>query len=154
MRFIHLADVHLGAVPDRGCPWSKEREEEIWSTFRRPGMIYVDVDILCTFRLGFSGIRVVPVDLLFISGDLFHRQPLMRELKEVNYLFSTIPDTRVYLMAGNHDFISRDSFYNTFEWNSNVIFFRSRELTCVKAPRLDVYVYGLSYYDRDIKDGL
>ena len=37
MRFIHLADVHLGAVPDRGCPWSKEREEEIWSTFRRVG---------------------------------------------------------------------------------------------------------------------
>ena len=127
MRFIHLADVHLGAVPDRGCPWSKEREEEIWSTFRRV----------------IAGIREDPVDLLFISGDLFHRQPLMRELKEVNYLFSTIPDTRVYLMAGNHDFISRDSFYNTFEWNSNVIFFR-----------LDVYVYGLSYYDREIKDGL
>ena len=138
MRFIHLADVHLGAVPDRGCPWSKEREEEIWSTFRRV----------------IAGIREDPVDLLFISGDLFHRQPLMRELKEVNYLFSTIPDTRVYLMAGNHDFISRDSFYITFEWNSNVIFFRSRELTCVKDPRLDVYVYGLSYYDREIKDGL
>ena len=138
MRFIHLADVHLGAVPDRGCPWSKEREEEIWSTFRRV----------------IAGIREDPVDLLFISGDLFHRQPLMRELKEVNYLFSTIPDTRVYLMAGNHDFISRDSFYNTFEWNSNVIFFRSRELSCVKDPKLDVYVYGLSYYDREIKEGL
>ena len=138
MRFIHLADVHLGAVPDRGCPWSKEREEEIWSTFRRV----------------IAGIREDPVDLLFISGDLFHRQPLMRELKEVNYLFSTIPDTRVYLMAGNHDFISRDSFYNTFEWNSNVTFFKSRELTCVKDPRLDVYVYGLSYYDREIKEGL
>ena len=25
IRFIHLADVHLGAVPDRGCPWSRER---------------------------------------------------------------------------------------------------------------------------------
>ena len=35
IRFIHLADVHLGAVPDRGCPWSHEREEEIWETFRR-----------------------------------------------------------------------------------------------------------------------
>ena len=138
MRFIHLADVHLGAVPDRGCPWSKEREEEIWSTFRRV----------------IAGIREDPVDLLFISGDLFHRQPLMRELKEVNYLFSTIPDTRVYLMAGNHDFISRDSFYRTFEWNSNVTFFKNRELTCVKDPRLDVYVYGLSYYDREIKEGL
>lgn len=30
IRFIHLSDVHLGAVPDRGCPWSHEREEEIW----------------------------------------------------------------------------------------------------------------------------
>ena len=30
MRFIHLADVHLGAVPDRGCPWSDKRENEIW----------------------------------------------------------------------------------------------------------------------------
>ena len=138
MRFIHLADLHLGAVPDRGCPWSKEREEEIWSTFRRV----------------IAGIREDPVDLLFISGDLFHRQPLMRELKEVNYLFSTIPDTRVYLMAGNHDFISRDSFYNTFEWNSNVTFFKNRELTCVKDPELDVYVYGLSYYDREIREGL
>ena len=86
MRFIHLADVHLGAVPDRGCPWSSRREEEIWETFRRV----------------IAGIRENPVDLLFIAGDLFHRQPLLRELKEVNNLFSTIPDTRVYLMAGNH----------------------------------------------------
>ena len=91
-----------------------------------------------TFRRVIAGIREDPVDLLFISGDLFHRQPLMRELKEVNYLFSTIPDTRVYLMAGNHDFISRDSFYRTFEWNSNVTFFKNRELTCVKDPELDV----------------
>lgn len=35
MRFIHLADVHLGAVPDRGCPWSDKRENEIWETFHR-----------------------------------------------------------------------------------------------------------------------
>ncbi len=61
----------LGAVPDRGCPWSSRREEEIWETFRRV----------------IAGIRENPVDLLFIAGDLFHRQPLLRELKEVNNLF-------------------------------------------------------------------
>ena len=54
MRFIHLADVHLGAVPDRGCPWSSRREEEIWETFRRV----------------IAGIRENPVDLLFIAGDV------------------------------------------------------------------------------------
>ena len=45
IRFIHLADVHLGAVPDRGCPWSHEREEEIWETFP-PG------HCVCTQRSG------------------------------------------------------------------------------------------------------
>ena len=113
MRFIHLADVHLGAVPDRGCPWSSRREEEIWETFRRV----------------IAGIRENPVDLLFITGDLFHRQPLLRELKEVNDLFSTILDTRIYLMAGDHDYIRVDSFYRDFQWEKNVTFFKNEQLT-------------------------
>ena len=138
VKFIHTGDIHWGMSPDSDKPWSRERSR----------------DIRYTFTAIIAKAKELRVDCLFIAGDLFHRQPLMRELKEVNYLFSTIPDTRVYLMAGNHDFISRDSFYNTFEWNSNVTFFKSRELTCVKDPRLDVYVYGLSYYDREIKEGL
>ena len=138
MRFIHLADVHLGAVPDRGCPWSSRREEDIWETFRRV----------------IAGIRENPVDLLFIAGDLFHRQPLLRELKEVNNLFSTIPDTRVYLMAGNHDYIKADSFYRDFQWEKNVTFFKNEQLTCVKDEKLDVYVYGLSYEHQEIENPL
>ena len=138
MRFIHLADVNLGAVPDRGCPWSSRREEEIWETFRRV----------------IAGIRENPVDLLFIAGDLFHRQPLLRELKEVNNLFSTIPDTRVYLMAGNHDYIKADSFYRDFQGEKNVTFFKNEQLTCVKDEKLDIYVYGLSYEHQEIENPL
>ncbi|MBQ7372262.1 MAG: DNA repair exonuclease [Blautia sp.] len=137
MKFIHLADVHLGAVPDRGCPWSARREEEIWETFRR--VIAV--------------IRSDPVDFLFIAGDLFHRQPLLRELKEVNYLFSTIPDTKVFLIAGNHDYMGKDSFYHTFSWEKNVTFFQKETLTCVDAGK-GVYVYGLSYHHRELKEPL
>ena len=138
MRFIHLADVHLGAVPDRGCSWSSRREEEIWETFRRV----------------IAGIRENPVDLLFIAGDLFHRQPLLRELKEVNNLFSSIPDTRVYLMAGNHDYLKENCFYRGFQWSSNVFFFEKEELTCVKDEKLDVYIYGLSYEHQEIEEPL
>ena len=98
MRFIHIADVHLGAVPDKGYPWSEEREKEIWRSFQR---------VICQ-------VGRTEADLLLIAGDLFHRQPLKRELKEVNYLFSTIPDTKVILMAGNHDYIKKDSFYRDF----------------------------------------
>ena len=35
MRFIHIADVHLGMQPDAGFPWSEERGEAIWESFRR-----------------------------------------------------------------------------------------------------------------------
>ena len=129
MRFIHLADVNLGAVPDRGCPWSEKRENEIWETFRRV----------------ITGIRENPVDLLFIAGDLFHRQPLLSELKEVNELFASIPETRVYLMAGDRDYISADSFYRSFSWAPNVVFFAEEKVTCVKDEKMDVYIYGMSY---------
>ena len=138
IRFIHLADVHLGAVPDRGCPWSHEREEEIWETFRRV----------------IASVRRDPVDLLFIAGDLFHRQPLLKELKEVNYLFSTIPETRVFLMAGNHDHIKRNSFYKGFAWEPNVIFFDREEKVCVRIPELHTFVYGMSYEHQEIREPL
>lgn len=138
IRFIHLADVHLGAVPDRGCSWSSEREEEIWETFRRV----------------IASISKDPVELLFIAGDLFHRQPLLRELKEVNYLFSTIPHTRIFLMAGNHDYIDQDSFYRTFSWEPNVVFYEEEKPLTVKAAGLDVYVTGLSYHHREIGEPL
>lgn len=138
IRFIHLADVHLGAVPDRGCPWSHEREEEIWETFRRV----------------IASVRRDPVDLLFIAGDLFHRQPLLKELKEVNYLFSTIPETRVFLMAGNHDYIKKDSFYKGFDWEPNVTFFYGEERTCIRIPELHTFVYGMSYEHQEIREPL
>ncbi len=138
IRFIHLADVHLGAVPDRGCPWSREREEEIWETFRR---------VIAT-------IRKSPVDLLFIAGDLFHRQPLLSELREINDLFGTISQTRVFLMAGDSDYMRKDSFYRTFKWNQNVSFFDGESHTCIEIPEKNVYVYGLSYEHKEIHEAL
>lgn len=138
MKFIHLADVHLGAVPDKGCPWSAGRGEEIWETFRRV----------------IAGIRENPVDLLFIAGDLFHRQPLPGELKEVNYLFSTIPETHVFLMAGNHDYMRKDSFYRTFSWGENVHFFGAERMGRIRLETPRVTVYGLGYEHQEIRTPL
>lgn len=138
IRFIHLADVHLGAVPDRGCLWSREREEEIWETFRR--IIAV--------------IRKNPVDLLFIAGDLFHHQPLMSQLEEVNELFGSVPDTKIFLMAGDQDYVREESFYRQIEWNSNVFFFGSESRSCVELEDEQVYVYGLGYEHAEIREHL
>ena len=91
------------------------RDRDIWDTFR--DMIHLAV-------------REQP-DCLFVCGDLFHRQPLKRELKEVDYLFSLIPDTRVFLMAGNHDFAGEGSAYRRFSWSPNVFFFSQEKLSAV-----------------------
>ena len=86
MKFIHTADIHWGMVPDSDRPWGKKREQAIRLTFQA---IIEDA-------------RDSRADLLLISGDLFHRQPLARDLKEVNYLFSTIPGTRVVILSLIH----------------------------------------------------
>ena len=33
VKWIHIADVHLGASPDAGDAYSKVRPQELWDTF-------------------------------------------------------------------------------------------------------------------------
>lgn len=138
MRFIHIADVHLGAQPDAGPLFSKDRAQEIWDTFE-------------------SVIRVCETeqtDLLLIAGDLFHRQPLVRELKEVDYFFSELTHTKVVLIAGNHDPITKDSYYKTFQWSKNVYTLFGESPEYADFPELDTAVYGFSYHKKEIREPL
>lgn len=138
MRFMHMADVHLGAAPDGRADWSESRKKEIWDTFRS----------------ALEDAARAQVDLLLIAGDLFHRQPLLSELKEVNYLFSCLSNTRIVLIAGNHDYLRPDSPYLTFPWSPNVVCLFSRQCECVRFPEIDTTVYGLSYYRQEITEPL
>lgn len=134
MRFIHVADIHLGAVPDKGKPWAQKRLEEIEATF---------------FRL-ISEAGKQGVDLILIAGDVFHRPPMKRELKELNYRLEAIAPTQVVLMAGNHDYMGESSNYRNFSWADNVHFFRSEQMDAVYMEPLNTWVYGLSYEHREI----
>ena len=136
MKFIHTADIHWGMVPDSDRPWGKKREQAIRLTFQA---IIEDA-------------RDSRADLLLISGDLFHRQPLARDLKEVNYLFSTIPGTRVVIIAGNHDRIRKSSALLSFSWCPNVTFLMDETMTSVYFEDLNTEVYGFSYHTTEITE--
>lgn len=138
MKFIHIADVHLGASPEAGRAYSSKRPQELWDTFE-------EVVLLCEEE---------KTDLLLIAGDLFHRQPLLRELKEVDYLFSKLSHTKVVLIAGNHDYIRKDSYYRTFSWSENVFPLFGENMSAVTFPELDTAVYGLSYHAKEIEEAL
>lgn len=136
MRFIHIADVHLGAVPDSNMPWGAQREKEIWTCLN-------NIITVCNDNR---------VDLLLIAGDLFHRQPLLRELKEVNYLFSKLETAQVVIMAGNHDYLGARSNYQGFEWVDRVHMFYQETIETIKLPELKTEVTGFSYHTRDITE--
>lgn len=138
MKIIHVADIHLGAEPDLGFPWSKERGGDLQRSFQR-------VIRRC---------RDERTDLLLIAGDLFHRPPLSGELRELNYLFKGIAETRVVLIAGNHDYLKKGGCYGSFAWNENVTMLRGERCGRVEIPGLDLAVYGCSYHGREIAEPL
>ena len=138
MRFIHIADLHLGMEPDKDCSWSKMRGRELWDAFS-------NIIEIC---------RKEKTDLLLIAGDLFHKQPLVRELKEAAGLLSAVPDTKTVIIAGNHDYISGTSGYRNFKWPENVTFLMSDHPESVYFEDINTEVFGFSYHTRDISEPL
>ena len=136
MRFIHISDVHLGVEPDVGKAWSEKRKQDIWDPFAQ---------VIAVAE------REKP-DFLFITGDLFHGQPLKKDLKEVDALFRRILQTRVMLIVGNHDYLRQKSYYLTYPWAENVYLFRREDADCFEFPELNMAVYGLSYWHREIRE--
>ena len=136
MKFIHTADVHWGMEPDSDKPWSRERAQAIKDTFTQV----------------ITRARDLEVDFLFISGDLFHRQPLQRDLKEINYLFSTIPAVHVVMIAGNHDRIRSNSAVLSFSWCPNVTFLMNEEMDHVYFSDCNTDVHGFSYHTAEIRE--
>ena len=138
MKFIHTADLHYGMKPDIGKPWSAERAQAV-------------KDALASIV---RAARDEKVDLLLIAGDLFHHQPLVRDLKEISYLFASIPDVAVAVIAGNHDRIRDNSAVLSFPWPKNVYYFTESSLSSVYLRRINTEVYGFSYHTREIRDNL
>lgn len=136
MKFIHTGDIHWGMAPDSDKPWSRERSR----------------DIKETFTAIIEKARKLDVDCLFIAGDLFHRQPLIKDLKEVNYLFSTIPGVKVVMIAGNHDRIRKSSAILSFPWCPNVTYFMDEELSSVYFEDINTEVTGFSYHTTEITE--
>ena len=129
MKFLHMADVHLGCEPDGRSEWAKERKRELWETFRD--------SIADAQKMG--------ADLVLIAGDLFHRTPEPGDLREVNYLLGSYPGICFALIAGNHDCCTEGSAWESFEFAPNVAFLGSHETECIRFPAISCEVYGFSY---------
>ncbi|MCQ2609254.1 MAG: DNA repair exonuclease [Lachnospiraceae bacterium] len=134
MTFIHVSDVHIGNIPDSDKPWGKDREFDISDTFS------------CVIKK----CKELNCDLLLISGDLFHRQPLTSDLNTINDLFKTIPNTTVVATAGNKDYIRPNSAILSYNFASNVHYFLNDYPEVYEIPDLNCVIHGFSYRTQEI----
>ncbi len=138
MRFIHMADAHLGVQPDKGKPWSADREQEIKDTFVK---VVQDAENK-------------QVDLLLIAGDLFHMPPSEGMLRDVDYILSRLTKTKTIMIAGNHDYMKPDSPMANYKFSSKTICLSADKISNVYMKDLNVCVTGFSYSSKENEDDI
>ena len=130
MRFIHIADLHLGSSPEAEFLWGKNRAEEIWDSFAA----VIDA---CNEK---------EIDLLLIAGDLFDRPPVWADLDRAAKLFARLTTTEVVMIAGASDYITEDSPWKTYPWQSWVHMLSDKHCMNVQLGNINTSVHGCSYY--------
>jgi exonuclease SbcD len=129
IRIVHTADLHLGA-PFRSFPEQTGRlSQEQLSMFSR--------------LINFCAVQ--KPDFLLIAGDLFDQPvPPASLVRTIIELFDTIPETPVFIAAGNHDPACIDSPYRTVLWPKHVHRFTD-DLSCVELPEQPIRIHGAGF---------
>ncbi|MBR1866122.1 MAG: DNA repair exonuclease [Lachnospiraceae bacterium] len=138
MKFIHMADVHLGVQPDKGKPWSKDREQEIKETFVR---VIEDAEER-------------KIDLLLIAGNLFHMPPSEGMLRDVDYILSKLTKTKTIIIAGSRDYMKPDSPMANYQFSSKTICLSADKISNVYMKDINTCVTGFSYNSKENEDDI
>ncbi len=126
LKIIHCADVHLdSAMSGLDAKKVNIRRDEMKRTFARIIELSKNADMLIVAGDLFDGKNVSRSTLDFLKGEFFK-----------------IPETKVYIIAGNHDPFVADSVYKTFDFGENVHIFGT-EPECIEMSEYDIY--GISF---------
>lgn len=125
MKFIHIADMHFD------IPFTTLNKNDL-GNLRRLEQRQIFKEII-------EYIKQNNIDNLFICGDLYEHEYIKQSTIEyINNLFKEIPNTHIYIVPGNHDPKIKNSYYNKFNWNSNVHIFGEK----ITTENVDIYGFG------------
>lgn len=129
MKFVHIADIHFDS------PFVNLSDKDMMGDLRR-------LEQRKVFKKVIEYIKENDIKYLFISGDLYeHKYIKLSTIEYINNLFKEISETMVFISPGNHDPFIKNSYYNTYNWNSNVKIFNS-EIEKVELEDCNIYGYG------------
>ena len=133
MKFLHTADVHLDS------PFVTLSEIGNATNLRRLEQRRVIEEMV-------EYIKKNDIPYFFISGDLYEQEYIRKSTIEyINELFKTIPNTKIFIVPGNHDPYINNSFYNSFKWSKNVHIFTDK-LEVVEDNNVNIYGYGFNNF--------
>ncbi len=129
IRVLHTADLHLGSA-------FSSYPEQAASLQADQLTLLANLTTICKDHA---------IRILLIAGDLFDQpQPSRRLVNTVAELFASIPDTAIFIAAGNHDPAFIDSPYRTRSWPLNVNCFTDA-ITSINLSEMPVSVYGAGF---------
>jgi len=132
IKFIHCADVHLD------MPFTAVGNDRNRSAVRRR-------DLKLAFKRIVDAAEAEDADLLLICGDLYEHDYVRKStITFVNDLFEASPHLHVFIMPGNHDPFTVNSYYRNFKWSANVHIL-TRENPTAAIEDKGVCVYGCGF---------
>lgn len=142
IKFVHTGDIHLG-LQFKTVFFDREkatlRREELWTSFQRIVQYSIDKE----------------ANFLFIAGDLFeYKYFSLGDMKRLRDILKVAKDVNVIIVAGNHDYLGRNSLYRQLDWPENVTIFHSEGLGVKEFPDLKTKIYGYSWDRLEIREDI
>ena len=129
MKFVHIADVHFD------IPFTTLETKDLAETRR--------LEQRNSFKKVIDYIKKQGIPYLFICGDLYENEYIkLSTIDYINKLFETIPDTKIYIVPGNHDPYLKNSYYEKYNsWAKNITIFKEK-LEKIEDENVCIYGYG------------
>lgn len=132
MKFIHISDVHFDA------PFTLLETRKLAENRR--------LEQRNAFKKVIDYIRENSIPYLFICGDLFETEYVKSSTIEyINKQFETIPNTKIFIVAGNHDPYMKNTYYTTYTFTKNVKVF-TQELEKFEDRNINIYGYSFDNF--------
>lgn len=109
MKFVHIADIHLG-MSFKSASFSKSFGNKKRDAIKK------------NLKNVIEYIKENDIDLFLIAGDFLEGDYIeLSDLLDIKYLFESIPETAIVVMAGNHDPMSlQNNPYKLVKWPDHV----------------------------------
>ena len=129
IKILHCADIHFD------IPFTSLGSNKILPSIRRQ-------DIRETFSNIITFAKEYNPHILLICGDFFEHEYTKKSfVGYANSKFNEIPDTKIYIIPGNHDPYCADSLYYTQKWSENAYIFEP-EKDYYELKDLGARIYG------------